>query len=88
MWWLVSIVALTWLPLAVMLACYTLIFINFNKYKNKVRGRGESRNVGVVFRDFFNSGSGKICMILRAMTLDKQLLTCIAKVRICKLGLC
>ncbi|XP_037790442.1 substance-K receptor-like [Penaeus monodon] len=38
-WWLVSIVALTWLPLAVMLACYTLIFINFNKYKNKVRGR-------------------------------------------------
>ncbi|XP_042858338.1 substance-K receptor-like [Penaeus japonicus] len=38
-WWLVSIIALTWLPLAVMLACYTLIFINFNKYKNKVRGR-------------------------------------------------
>nr|XP_027234973.1 substance-K receptor-like isoform X2 [Penaeus vannamei]XP_027234974.1 substance-K receptor-like isoform X2 [Penaeus vannamei] len=38
-WWLVSIVALTWVPLGVMLACYALIFINFNKYKNKVRGR-------------------------------------------------
>ncbi|XP_071527473.1 substance-K receptor-like isoform X2 [Panulirus ornatus] len=38
-WWIIVIVAFNFLPLIVMVTSYSIIFFNFNKYANKVRGK-------------------------------------------------
>ncbi|XP_042215411.1 substance-K receptor-like isoform X2 [Homarus americanus] len=38
-WWIVVVVALNILPLTIMVISYSIIFVNFSKYTNRVRGR-------------------------------------------------
>lgn len=42
-WWMVNMIGLTWLPLLVMIVCYTTIFVYFKTHKFKAsRNKGES----------------------------------------------